>query len=1159
VDFSGQRRVFVVDGAGDLVETRIEGHPETSRTFGYENHLLRTQTDGRRAAAYAYGADGLATRVELNGETWRDVTASDAGRVLNDRPWSPGQPPLAIDVAQSFDSPRGGFPATAQVTDDRGVTREYAFWGDSASTGWRPTAPAAPEDLSFDVEVPRDGAKITDGYDPLVTDHWPFSRGAATWRTTRRHDAAGNVVEETDTDGPLVTNVYDDRCQRPTERSTAEFRETWQYDVACRLILHEAYYLRPTGPTGTEWKRVDHAEYRYGGPAGLLTEEWDDLGLLASYEHDAQGRLTRVMRRDGTTRRLEYDDADRVTRETEAGWDGRERWTERSYDDLGRLRFVIGPTGQTEYQYDDTGGGGCCGSHAVGPRFVIDPDLNVTEYLHDDLGRVEWVIDEATGTRTRYRYDGLGSLVAAAELRDAAGSLVRETTFAHDWNGRLQAVVQPPASPGETAGTTGYGYLDPTGHESRPDAAVTSVSDAEGRRSDYEWGGASGTSFAPELVASAGLPDSGRDRYGYTSAGLLAQQDRADGATWRWIYDDAGRVSGITYGPSGFVRPTWYVTLAYTDRGDLDTVRELDGWPDAGVERGRTQFGFDDDHRLFSERRTQAGRTYETNYEYDSLGDIKYVVYPSGLRIQYAHKDPGRGYPITSVEEVSPAATVLARAISYTSGGLLTGYETGGGMEYVLTRGPRGRIERVQFGAVGDPTPDVLDLDYAYDDLSGNILGITDVVDPDRTAGYAHDALDRLVGADGWWGTLDWSYDKTGNRLSETRDGTASTYSYEPGTSRLATVTGGDAHVLAYDASGNATRYDDLCLDYDAADRLVALRRLVDPTGCGADRTGACSTCATTLVQENSYDWKFRRVKRLEHVDEAGVPLATPACTAFVYDLYDRLVAEHDCSEGSSSSPAANVVAEYVYLEGYHVLAVRRGGSWSWYANDHLPTPRKLVDASGAVVWDGRMEPFGTTDDSGSTVEQPLRFPGQVGDAGGPIVANGVRFQAPAIGRLLSVEPAVAEPGLTSSVASIVAVRPAVAAGIQSRASRLDAYSYAANEPVAHWDFQGRWPMGYPAPNYDSVRDTYACAADWIGSFLDCIRRPPQLVGGGLVVGSWLACKYFCPRGAVDPTSAAVAFACWFLCAQVLWPSEYLAKLCKAHANERWQCEWGLQ
>ena len=147
-------------------------------------------------------------------------------------------------------------------------------------------------------------------------------------------------------------------------------------------------------------------------------------------------------------------------------------------------------------------------------------------------------------------------------------------------------------------------------------------------------------------------------------------------------------------------------------------------------------------------------------------------------------RDPDR---VTTVVAMSGGmATTLADSITYTAAGLLTGYRTGPGMQYELTRGPRGRVERVRFGAIGDPTPDVLDLDYAYDDVFGNILGITDVVDPDRTAGYAHDALDRLVGADGWWGTLDWTYDKTGNRLSETRDDTASTYAYEPGTSRLA-------------------------------------------------------------------------------------------------------------------------------------------------------------------------------------------------------------------------------------------------------------------------------------------------------------------------------------------------------------------------------------
>ncbi|NMC68479.1 MAG: RHS repeat protein, partial [Myxococcales bacterium] len=312
-------------------------------------------------------------------------------------------------------------------------------------------------------------------------------------------------------------------------------------------------------------------------------------------------------------------------------------------------------------------------------------------------------------------------------------------------------------------------------------------------------------------------------------------------------------------------------------------------------------------------------------------------------------------------------------------------------------------------------------------------------------------------------------------------------------------------------------------------------------------------------VQENGYDWKFRRVRRVEYVDEAGLPLSTPRCTAFVYDLYDRLIAEHDGSADASTDPAANVVAEYVYLEGYHVLAVRRSGQWYWYANDHLPAPRKLVDAAGTVVWDGRMEPFGVTDEVVAAVAQPLRFPGQVGDGGVPLVANGVRTHAPAIGRLLSVEPALAQPSLTSSVAGIGVNQAAVAAAIVSRVGRLQAYSYAANAPIARWDFQGRWPMGYEAPNYDSVRDTYACAADWIGSYSRCMFFSSRAVVNVPAGAAWAACFYYCPKMAGDPSSVMASFLCRWLCANVLLPVQWMSSQCIDTANRHWACDWGIE
>jgi RHS repeat-associated protein len=262
---------------------------------------------------------------------------------------------------------------------------------------------------------------------------------------------------------------------------------------------------------------------------------------------------------------------------------------------------------------------------------------------------------------------------------------------------------------------------------------------------------------------------------------------------------------------------------------------------------------------------------------------------------------------------------------------------------------------------------------------------------------------------------LDWTYDRTGNRLSETRldrgaaEAEVSDYQYTPLTSRLTAVldaahpTDPPEHVLEYDASGNATRYDDLCLDYDKADRLTAIRRLTNPATCS---DCADATCAT-LVEQNKYDYKFRRTERVDY--ETSIP--DDRCTAFVYDQYDRLIAEHRCGDGSPTDPASSVLAEYVYLEGYHILAVRRRANlsspfgWYWYANDHLPTPRKVVDETGAIVWDGRMEPFGTTNEVVADIEQPLRLAGQIADHVLPISYNWHRWFAPVLAAYTSSDP----------------------------------------------------------------------------------------------------------------------------------------------------------
>jgi RHS repeat-associated protein len=91
------------------------------------------------------------------------------------------------------------------------------------------------------------------------------------------------------------------------------------------------------------------------------------------------------------------------------------------------------------------------------------------------------------------------------------------------------------------------------------------------------------------------------------------------------------------------------------------------------------------------------------------------------------------------------------------------------------------------------------------------------------------------------------------------------------------------------------------------------------------------------------------------------------------------------------------------------------------------------LDAAGTVVWDGRMEPFGRVDDSGSTVEQPLRFPGRYEDAALRPVYNGARYLVPSGDSYLAPDPASLRPGRGASIG----------------------YSYAGSNPLARIDASG--------------------------------------------------------------------------------------------------------
>ena len=136
-----------------------------------------------------------------------------------------------------------------------------------------------------------------------------------------------------------------------------------------------------------------------------------------------------------------------------------------------------------------------------------------------------------------------------------------------------------------------------------------------------------------------------------------------------------------------------------------------------------------------------------------------------------------------------------------------------------------------------------------------------------------------------------------------------------------------------------------------------------------------------------TYNGKGQRVKKVVN----GTP------TIFHYNRQGLLIAETDQS--------GHTTAEYVYLNSVP-LAKIEGTSVYYYANDHLGTPQKLTDATGAVVWSAEYKPFGEAIiDPSSTVTNNLRFPGQYYDAETGLNYNYYRDYNALLDRYIEADP----------------------------------------------------------------------------------------------------------------------------------------------------------
>lgn len=634
---------------------------------------------------------------------------------------------------------------------------------------------------------------------------------------------------------------------------------------------------------------------------------------------------------------------------------------------------------------------------------LIVAALTVTQvqtYEYDELGRM---IAERSGKEgklvARYAYDAEGR---RTEITNGKGEKIKLT---YDPLGRVSSSTD--AMGGITKLT--YDVAD----------RVTSVTDPRGLVTTYKYNG-----FGDLLALES--PDAGRTTHDYRADGLRERTTRNDGTTLVFGYDNAGRVTQVTGGDDQRV-----FTYDSCGSGFLCEGKALR----AGVLQTATRFTYTNGGRVLTRVDTAQGVEDTTRYQYDVLGRLSSLTYPSGLSVGYVYT-LGRVTSMTATYN-GTTQTVLSD-VRYRPFGGPESWTYGNGLQRRYDVDDSGRLFGV---SAADPSAGKVKQSLTYGfESSDRINAITNAAGLPATQTFGYDANGRVESdAISQQSGHAMAFDANGNRTRHTWGGETEQHAIDPNSNRLLAISGTSNparhHVYGYDLRGNrtsdttggvATQYA-----YDAFNRIKQVTRPEDVKVC--EQYGTCRTlgAGTTTYAVNAFD---------QRVSKSG----PHGKTRFVFGDQTRLLAEHGPSGwthyiwfGSElvamlTPSAATIVAWYEDLP----IVVGHPGL-KYVHNDHLGRPEAVTSGYKVDLWRARNYAFDRNVSLDLIGGLNIGFPGQYHDAESGLVSNGYRDLSLTGGRYAQPDPL------------------GLAAGVNT-------YAYAYANPVSFIDPDGRFAFLLP-------------------------------------------------------------------------------------------------
>lgn len=576
--------------------------------------------------------------------------------------------------------------------------------------------------------------------------------------------------------------------------------------------------------------------------------------------------------------------------------------------------------------------------------------MKVASKTFDELNRVLSEIG-ANSQETRYGYDRTDNVA------------VRTDAVSNNFYSGYDALNRLISETGPMLYAVSYGY----------DAQdnVSTVTDPQGHITSYYYNG-----FG-DLIGTVS-PDAGTTIYTYDDRGFLVTETKSTGVTASRTYDVLGRLTSITY-PNSSDNINYYYDGTNASPAPPNSVGRLSGMKDR---TGTAIYSYYPRGKRQCEFRTAFGNGYLTCNAYDLSDNLTDVLYPSGSYLTYLRNSMGQ---VTSVNvKIGGVTQTLASSIQYIPFGTWSQMTLPNGITTTRSFDQDYRIASIA-------STGVLSRNYSFDNRD-NILSIGDGISSQKNQTFGYDALGHLTSAYGAYGSLSYTYNASGDRLTGGSSTTPSTYSYQSGSHRLSTVSGPNAHSYTYDGSGNVIADGALSYSYTSEGRLFA--------------------ASSTGMPIYFYDGFGRRAAKY---------VTGPGASIYTRTADGKLMQE--------TGGAGNVIKEYFYL-GDEPLAMYSpaAGVSAWvgaasannsvpnkignniadihyYSNDHLATPQVLTNATGTVSWSANYQPFGAVSVTTAGVSNNLRFPGQYLDAETGFHQNGFRDYEPNLGRYLESDP----------------------------------------------------------------------------------------------------------------------------------------------------------